>query len=51
MKQSDYTTYRSEGRKLNLTDNMCRVVLDMTRVDYNRYIKPLLKLKRQERNK
>ena len=36
-------TFRSKGRKINLTDDMCRVVLDMTRIDYVQYIKPLLK--------
>ena len=43
MKQVNYTTYRSEGRKINMTDDMARVVLDMTRIEYVRYIKPLLK--------
>ena len=48
MKQVDYTTYRSKGRKINKSDDMARVVLDMTRIDYVRYIKPLLKQNKQD---
>ena len=48
MKVSKFTTYRSEGRGINQTDNCVRVTIDCSVNEFNRYFRNDTNLKNIE---